>query len=294
MKQALFKTPIPPDQTLVVKDLIEPYFDPFWHFHTEYQLFVVLKGSGTRFVGDNISPFESGDMVLTGPNLPHLWRCEEHFFIEQDPNGTRGIVVYFQKDMLGEEFWKRKEGFAISQLLKQSERGLEISSRDSDKLLPLFIQMAEESGFGKVLLLLEILHQLSEHTKIYPLASLGYKPMFRHSDTERLNRVQSYIFKNYKSGLSLKEAASIANMSPSAFSRYFKQRTHKKFSQFVSEVRIGHACKLLLEDQMNVSEVAFACGFPTLSNFNKQFRMIMDKSPSEYKQTYEETMPLSH
>jgi AraC-like DNA-binding protein len=286
MKEALFKPPIPPEHSLVVKELLDPYFDPNWHFHSEYQLFVVLKGQGTRFVGDNISPFGPGDMVLTGPNLPHLWRCDEPYFAHEQAEATQGIVVYFQEQMLGESFLERQEARSLRDLLQLSRRGIAISGPSHPTLMQLIDQMRKAEGFRQVLLLLEMLHLLSEDKSIRPIASLGYVPVLRPADTERLNRVHTYLFQHFKSPIALEEVASIANMSPSAFSRYFKQRTHKKFSQFVSELRVGHACKLLLEEQAKVVEVAYACGFPTLSNFNKQFRSITGKSPREYRQAY--------
>lgn len=286
MKGALLKPPIPPDQTLVVKHLLDPYFDPNWHSHTEYQLFTVLQGSGTRFVGDNISPFEAGEVVLTGPNLPHLWRSDESYFAKNEAQATAGIVVYFHEEIFGETFWDRKEAQKIRHLLRLSRRGILIRGRFAERIIELKKSMLLAEGFRLVLVLMEILHLLSEAKELEPIASIGYEPTLRPKDTEKLNRVQSYIFEHFKSGLNLKEAANIANMSPSAFSRYFKQRTHKKFSDFVSEVRIGHACKLLLQDQWTIATVAYECGFNTLSNFNKQFKSIAGKSPREYRQAY--------
>jgi AraC-like DNA-binding protein len=287
MKEALFKPPLSPDRVLLVKDLVEPYFDPYWHFHQEYQLFVVIRGSGTRFVGDNISSFQAGDLVLSGPNLPHLWRCEESFFLTAKPAATRGIVVYFRGDLLGSSIRQSEEGEKLGRLLELSRRGLQVVGPLRHTLQAQLMELPELSGFSQVLQLLQILHQMSESEAVQPIASLGYVPMLRPADTERLNRVQSYLFQHYRSRISLTEAAAIAHMSPSAFSRYFQQRTHKKFSQFVSELRIGHACKLLQAGQSNISEIAFASGFPTLSNFNKQFRAITGQTPSAYRQWYE-------
>lgn len=286
MKEALLKPPIPPDQTVVVKHLLDPYFDPNWHFHTEYQLFTVLEGSGTRFVGDNIAPFEAGEIVMTGPNLPHLWRSDESYFAGKQAGATAGIVIYFHEEIFGEAFLDRKEAQKIRHLLALSRRGILIRGGFAERLVTLKKAMLEAEGFSLVLALLEILHLLSEAETLEPIASVGYQPTLRPMDTEKLNRVQTYIFEHFRSGLNLQEAANIANMSPSAFSRYFKQRTHKKFSDFVSEVRIGHACKLLLKDQWTIATVAYECGFNTLSNFNKQFKAITGKSPRAYRQTY--------
>lgn len=286
MKEALHKPPIPPDQSLVVKYLLDPYFDPNWHFHTEYQLFTVLEGSGTRFVGDNIAPFEAEEIVLTGPNLPHLWRSDESYFAANQAEATAGIVIYFREEIFASAFLDRKEGQKIRHLLELSRRGILIRGRFAERLIGLKRAMLKAEGFSLVLALLEILHLISEGAELEPIASIGYQPTLRPMDKEKLNRVQNYIFEHFRSGLNLEEAASIANMSPSAFSRYFKQRTHKRFSDFVSELRIGHACKLLLQDRWTISSVAFESGFNTLSNFNKQFKTITGKSPREYRRTY--------
>lgn len=290
MKEALFKPPVPPGRALVVKDLVDPYFDPNWHFHAEYQLFVVLRGTGTRFVGDNISPFEVGDTVLTGPNLPHLWRSDQAYFDQPRAEATRGVVVYFRENLLGDSFWQSHESQPLRRLLELSRRGIEVTSPLRERMADRLQHMLTMGGLPQVLALLDVLHQLAESEQWQPIASLGYVPVLRPADTERLNRVQAYMFQHYKSKLSLSEAANIAHMSPSAFSRYFQQRTHKKFSQFVSELRIGHACKLLQQSSGSIAEVAFASGFSTLSNFNKQFRAITGKTPREYRQAYEQAM----
>src|SRR5690606_2129537 len=126
MKSALSKSPIPNNRAFVVRSLKEAYFDPDWHFHPEYQLFVVLRGTGTRFIGDHVKAFKAGDMVLTGPNLPHLWRSDAEYFEGDDKLWTEGLVIYFQDDFLGNSLLEKEEAFQIKRLFRKAYSGLEI------------------------------------------------------------------------------------------------------------------------------------------------------------------------
>ena len=130
VKQPLRKDLEPVAASFIVKELIESHFDPNWHFHPHYQLFLVEEGTGTRFIGDSIKPFGPGDLVFLGPNLPHLWRSDQAYFTQQPAPKkssltTRGIVVYFQEDFLGHDFFDKQELVPLRQLLNHARQGLE-------------------------------------------------------------------------------------------------------------------------------------------------------------------------
>jgi AraC-like DNA-binding protein len=285
MKQFVRKSAIPESRTFVVKDLIAPHFDPNWHFHPEYQLFLVLKGKGTRFVGDNIKHFRENDMVFTGPNLPHLWRNDDWYFKKNGPRQTRGIVIYFQPDLLG-SFLNKDEMDSIHHLLERSQRGLEIKGETNRMVSKWMTELVAMKGLPSIIQLLKILDALAESSECAPIAHAGYVNLNKQSETGRMTLVYEHVMKNFKQRLSLAEVASLTNMSMSSFSRYFKSRANKSFSNFLSEIRIGHACKMLHEESVNISQVSDASGFPTLSNFNKQFKEITGKTPLQYKKAY--------
>jgi AraC-like DNA-binding protein/quercetin dioxygenase-like cupin family protein len=288
MKAALQKSPISSDHAFEVKFLNTPHFDPNWHFHSEYQLFVVLKGTGTRFIGDHVSPFKKGDMVFTGPDLPHLWRSDMEYF-EGDKNfWTEGIVIYFHEHFLGNEFLQKKEMYLLRQLFIKAQRGMEIVGGTAEKAEKLMLDLSQTTDFESILILLNLLNLLSCTNDYNLLASAGYTNSLKESDTERMNKVHAYVMKNFREKITLEEVAAIANMTPTSFSRYFKTHANKTFSDFLTEIRVGYSCKLLIEKKMNVSQICYDSGFYTLSNFNRQFKAVTHYNPLEYRRKYTE------
>lgn len=286
MKQPLQKSRIPDSKAFVVKELIAPYFDKNWHFHSEYQLFWVLKGRGTRFIGDQMKPFKEGEMILTGPNLPHLWRNDQEYFQKNSKLNTHGIVVYFPEDFLGGSLWEKEEFEDIRNLLLKSHRGLEITGKTNLKLRGLLQNLVHLKGTASILGLLEILNTLAHAKDCEPITHASYVNTNKESEKDRMNQVYEYVMENFKQKIFLKEVAALANMTESAFSRYFTSRMNKPFSEFLSDVRIGHACKLLHEAEANVSEICYESGFQTLSNFNRQFKERMGVTPMVYRKDY--------
>jgi len=282
LKSALQKSPIPKSHAFVAKALRESIFDPNWHFHSEYQLFMVLKGSGTRFIGDDIKPFKAGDFTFTGPNLPHLWRSDT----DSDGSVSEGIVVYFNENLIGESLLQKEESITLKQLFQNSLRGIEVTGHSTDTIKKILQTLLQSQGFEGVLELLKLLHFISKSPDAHLLASPGYTNTLKVGDTERMNKVYAHVMKHYKEKIRLQTLAELTNMTPTSFSRYFKSHANKTFSEFVSEIRIGHACKLLIEQKTNVSQACYESGFQTLSNFNRQFKNSTGRTPLEYKQTY--------
>ena len=286
MKSALQKSPIPNSHAFVAKLLRQPNFDPIWHFHPEYQLFMVLKGSGTRFIGDHVKHFKEGDITFTGPNLPHMWRSDNEGYAVEENLWSEGIVVYFHDDFIGKSLLQKEEMIKLRQLFQKSLRGLDVTGRTADTIRSMINNLLHLEGMESVLELFKILNCLANTTESTVLASPGYTNSLKEGDTERMNNVHAYVMKNFKNKIELGTVASLANMTPTSFSRYFKIHANKTFSEFLSEIRIGHACKLLIENKMNIGEACYESGFQTLSNFNKQFKAITKRTPLSYKKEY--------
>jgi len=288
MKPLLKKSLESLNQSYIVRNLREPYFDPNWHFHPHYQLFTVIEGAGTRFIGDDIRHFEAGDTVFLGPNMPHLWRSDRAYFERDSSLQTEGIVVYFTADFLGKEFFEKPEMYAIKQFFTLSERGLDLTHSHSLKAIIVndLMELNALSGFEGILKLLSILQKLSTCTDYQFIASVNYENTHKVSETERMHLVHEYVLKHYKEKISLSAVAALANMTEAAFCRYFKTRTNKTFSDFVREIRIGHACKLLLAGKMSIAQVSYESGFNTVSNFNSQFKAMKGQSPKQYQKIY--------
>ncbi|MDZ7900732.1 MAG: AraC family transcriptional regulator [Arcicella sp.] len=286
MKNPLNKNIDSPNQSYIVRELKEPHFDPNWHFHPHYQLFVVLEGSGTRFIGDNIQHFEAGDMVFLSPDLPHLWRSDEVYFRPDSGLQTHGIVLYFTEDFLGKEFFEKNEMLKLRTLLLNASRGLEIKGDLRTKILQILSQLIHLQGFDGILKVLEMLNLLANFNDFEYISSIGYTNPYKSSETERMRKVHDYTLANYRTSMNLDEVASLAGMATSAFCRYFKARTNKTFFDFVSELRIGFACKLLMDNQLSITQICYESGFNTLSNFNKQFKHLKGQTPSEYREAF--------
>ena len=268
--------------SVTVLDLRESFFDPNWHFHPHYQLFTVLEGTGTRFIGDSIQYFEAGDTDFLGPNLPHLWRSDKMYFENNSTLKTHGIVLYFTEDFLGSDFFEKSEMSVLNALLKNSSRGLVWSGKTKQHVIDRLLDLRNIKGFKRILILLDLLHSLSQSKDYQFITNENYTNLHKLSETERMQKVYEYVSKNFKDTIKLSDIAEKVNMSEAAFCRYFKKRTNRSFVDFVNEIRIGNACKLLSQNTLNVSGICFESGFNTISNFNFHFKKIVGKTPSEY------------
>ena len=286
MKPLLEKSIESLNQSFLVKKLHEPFFDPNWHFHPHYQLFTVIKGTGTRFIGDDIRHFEEGDTVFLGPNMPHLWRSDRNYFEKESLLKTEGIVVYFKEDFLGNDFFEKPEMFDIKSFLKNSERGLDLTGTLGEDMVSDLKELLGLTGFEGISKLLNILHKLSITNDYQYISSSNYTNTHKISETERMRIVHEYVLKHFKENINLSTVASLSNMTEAAFCRYFKSRTNKTFSDFVKEIRIGNACKILQDENKSISQTCYESGYNTVSNFNNQFKSLKGVSPLQYQKLY--------
>ncbi|WP_117882376.1 AraC family transcriptional regulator [Aureibaculum luteum] len=262
-----------------------PYFLKIWHYHPELELVVILKSEGTCFVGDSIEKFEVGDVILIGENVPHMWLNDEDYFKRNLKGGAKAIAVHFKQDYLGATFFETREMKHLSELFERARYGLKFLNINKS-LIEDILSMLKQTGFEKTISFLNILNELAKHSTTKKLSSEGFINSFKATKSDTQNKVMAYIFKNFNKTITLDNAAQIANMNASAFSRYFKRINRKTFSRYVSEIRIGYACKLLLEDKINISAVCYESGFNNISNFNRQFKLIMNCTPSIYVQEH--------
>lgn len=286
MKAALQKSTIPPSQIFVIRQLDEKHFDPVWHAHSEYQLFVVLNGTGTRFIGDSIKAFKPGELIFTGPHLPHLWRSDEIYFEKEGVACSSGIVIYFNHDFLGDHIMEKEEMVMIKKLFARSIRGLDFFGQKKLQVIKMMRELIGMKGVQSVVHLLGILEILAGTREYHYISSKAYDDVLNKDEADRLNHVYEYVLKNFRRKILLEELADLLYMTPTSFSRYFSIKYNKPFSKFVAEIRIKHACKLLTETEDSIAQVCYGCGFNTLSNFNKQFKDIMLRKPTEYKEEF--------
>ncbi len=278
----LHKLPISTDASFVYSKWDCNYFDKPWHFHKEYELVLINKGKGTRFIGDNVSYFQEGDLTLIGSDIPHLYRNNEEYYKENSALEVSSIFIHFTKDFLGNQFFEVPEMKLVQRLLDKSSLALQIEGKTKLHIINKLNDMYDEKPPHRLLSLLEILIQLSHSRDLKPLLSPGFHAN-NTGDTDRINKVFEFILKNYTDEIYVEQIASNLNMSPASFSRYFKHHTHKTFSDYVTEIRIGQACRLLMENNCSISEICYMSGFENLSNFYRHFKKIIGIIPKEYR-----------
>ena len=258
-------------------------YDCPWHLHPEYELILVVQGRGYRIVGDQITSLQAGDLVLVGPNLPHIYQTDEH--------GDHGraqihcVLIQFE-----EQAWSGLLGLPalepVRRLLNRAALGLEVTGRTRQRVAQVMLEMGDWAGLRRINAFLEILDLLSRARGCHTISSVGFADQVRAFDEERVNRIWQYIHQRLEQPLRLPELARLVHMSEGAFSRFFRTRMGKTFPAIVNELRVGRACRLLAESDLPVTDVALACGYTNLSNFNRQFHRLKRTTPLAFRKRY--------
>ncbi|MFS4445305.1 AraC family transcriptional regulator [Maribacter sp. 2307UL18-2] len=250
------------------------------HSHKNFELNFISSGAGRRIVGDHISGFEKGDLVLMGPDLPHCWEL-----LEEDQKAFC-IVTHFSEDIVTSDFFKMPELEKVVNLLKESKRGLRFKVKEGKRMRLELEKMTQLEGLDYYIHLLRIFNTLlktEEREKLSnPIAQEG---SFTRN-LEKINKVYEYVFQHIQEGVKLEAAASVLNMAPNSFCRFFKKKTGLTFMEYVKRVRVGIAAKLLAETDKQVTQICFESGYNNLANFNFYFKNIMGKTPSEYRRSF--------
>ena len=269
--------------TFMIKELNVPYFTNTHHFHKDYEIVFVKKSSGKRIVGDHVDNFNDDDLVFVGPDLPHAWFNDSVYYENREELQAQSVVIYLKKTWLEHSVLPLPQTGKLKKLLENSHRGIRFYGETARQIRLLVSDLYRVEGFRQVADLFTVLFLMSETKECELLAGINYLNTHSENETARLNRVYEYVMRNFAGQIRLEHAADIANMSPNAFCRYFRKQTGKNFSQFVNEIRVGHACSLLVKNEMSVTEVCYESGYQSVTNFNKFFRRIMGKSPVEYR-----------
>ncbi len=266
----------------LIKD--KPDTKPIWHFHPELQLVFVAKGSGKRHIGNHLSYYQNGDLVLIGSNLPHMG------FQKGLYHNSTEVVVQMRPDFLGNNFMNLPEMGPIENLLERSKLGLAFNGKTKRIVGQKLLNMNDKDALERLLALLEILDILS-HSKDYKILNAeSYALDIETLDHDRMTAIYGFVKENFSQSIPLEEIAQVANMTVPAFCRYFKKITNKTFITFLNEYRVTHACKLLSESGLSIAEVSFESGFNNLSHFNKSFKKFTQQSPKEYRQAFRQVI----
>ncbi len=268
------------DKSFHCRHFEQGYFKYILHHHQEYELTYVLKGSGKRFVGDNISEFKKGDLVFIGPNLPHTWYSK---------NQSETLVIQFKENFLGNDFISLPEMRKVKLLFDASVYGLTFSKKISAEVGGKMVELKNATSVKKIIALLDVLEILSSTDDITKLSKKRFPKNLEEKNVNRIDRVFSYINENYTKKISLQKISTIATMNPNSFCRFFKQTTGKSFSVYVADLRIGTACKMLIETDLPISQICYNAGYMNLSNFNRKFLEVKGTSPRNYRKEFNST-----
>lgn len=295
MKPHFLKVPAQPSSSFSIRHDILPTFRGIWHYHPELELHYVIKGEGVRFIGDNISNFSAGEILLLGEKLPHCWRCKEEYFHPDSGLNVEVIVIHFLPDCLGRYLLNLPEAYLLNKLFERAKSGIIVNGPAKTQLAKLMRSAVNATHLDRVIVLLSILKVLAENEE-FDSITLSHSEFHQsnESDTIRLNKVCAYTLAKYKKEITLQEIASIANLSITSFCRYFKLMTKKTYSDFLTEIRISHACRFLIEDKMPTEVICFECGFNNISNFYRHFKKVTNMTPLEYKRGYSKAQPAEY
>jgi AraC-like DNA-binding protein len=286
MRPQLLKVSKEPQHSFSVRRDLVPYVNNRWHYHAEVELIHFKKGEGTQFIGDNIKRFNAGDVVLVGSNLPHYWRFDDAYFEEDAPVAADVRVAHFCEDFWGSQFLQLPENVHIRTILDKAKRGLQITGKTRQKVAELLDSLLHTSNNHRIILLMEALNIIADCKHLTALSSIGFKYNLVENEKDRINAIYDYSIKNFKRTIQLDEIAGVANISPNSFCRYFKSRTRKTYSQFLIEIRVGHACKLLIENNLSIKQLCYESGFNNFTSFHKYFKLITNKSPLIYQKEF--------
>ena len=286
MRPCLLKVLKGPDSSFSVRRDLVPHVNNRWHYHTEVELIHFKKGEGTQFIGDNIKRFKAGDVILVGSNLPHYWRFDDSFFEENTKTTADVRVSHFNENFWGEQFLQLPENNNIKTILEKAKRGLQVTGKSKQQVAEKLEQLLHSESSQRIILLIEALSAVANCKQLVTLSSIGFKPYLVKVESDRINSIYEYSIKNFRNKIQLEEIAEVANISPNSFCRYFKSRTRKTYSRFLIELRVGHACKLLIENNQCLKRLCYDSGFNNFTSFHKYFKMITGKSPLIYQKEF--------
>lgn len=285
MKLHFHKVPMQIESSFSIRHNVMP-FGTMWHYHPELELHYIIKGEGVRFIGDNISNFSAGEFVLLGENLPHTWHCDEEYLQKNSGQEVEAVVLHFLPTCIGEDFLLLPEARLLPRLFEKAKKGMLIINETREKVAELILSATKTENLDRIISLLSILNILSETEDYQTITKANTFYQSDEYETERLNVVCNYTLSNYSKVISLEEIASISNLTITSFCRYFKLMTKKTYYDFLTEIRISHACRFLIEDKFSIDQIADKCGFYNIPNFYRQFKKVVGTTPLTYKRKY--------
>jgi AraC-like DNA-binding protein len=256
-----------------------------WHYHDYYEISFITEGTGKRFVADSMDEFFPGDLVFVAPNIPHTWVVEK----EQVTTNVRKLeMVYLQftETTLSKDMLVLSEFTNAATALKLSESGIRVTGKTLDEASNMLLQMPYSNSFNRYILFLELLDLIGKSNDLIPLASKDYINKRFHSDNKRIQTIHEYFMKHYRDEIDLTQIASLVSMAEGSLCRFFKMQMGMTIFEYLNKIKVDFACKLLMNKEISITEVAYDSGFNNLSHFNKQFKSFTGVTPKAYRKKY--------
>jgi AraC-like DNA-binding protein len=259
----------------------DAYFRRPWHYHPEFEILLITKGFGTRMTGDHFEPFEEGDLILLGGNLPHAWISDAHFLKEDNNDVCESIFIQFRKSVFGTHFIDMPEMESIRTILTKAERGLKIEGNNKTEITKHMLSLEKQSPLEQMLTLIRIL-DLMHQSEYKILASNNYaqRGIFK---SPKMTKAHNYIMQNFKHEIDINSCAQHLGMTTPSFCRFFKKQSNVTFSVYLNYMRINFAQKLLRKTELPIKEIAFECGYVSVVYFNQKYKKMTDLSPREFR-----------
>ncbi|PTN07433.1 AraC family transcriptional regulator [Mangrovibacterium marinum] len=283
MKILPFKIAKPVNESFWIQNDHLPHLYDILHQHDEFQITLIQESTGNAIAGNRICEFSPGDIFVFGGKLPHAFRNDAVYYDPANYLQARALSVYFEWNVLGASFWALPETKELQDLVHRAEQGIFFPAKANRAIAAKIEELATATATDRLILLLTVLKQLTttEHFEI--LSTGGAYNNLNETDEMRLDAIYRFTLKEYYRPISLQEIADVAHMTTNSFCRYFKTRTRKSYLDFLTEFRIGQACKLLQQEEFGIADIAVQVGFGNLSNFNRKFKQLNDCTPKEYR-----------
>jgi AraC-like DNA-binding protein len=257
-----------------------------WHFHSEYEIIYVQEGNGERFVADSMESFSPGDIILMGSNVPHYMRSAEKYYAGDASLRVKGVIIQFAHDYMTHTISRYADVTPVKWLLEKADRGIHFPYPDNKDIIECINNLPTNKGVERITNLLLLLDKMANFQSKRILGSLHFSSQPSLFADSRIKKVLSYITFHYTENIKLENIVSVVSMNTSAFCRYFKEKTGKSYVEYIQDLRIGYACKLLISTSYDISQISIECGFNTTCHFNKIFKRNTGLTPSEYRKQF--------
>lgn len=286
--ELIIDAPIAGQKKIWIKIVEASHFDHPFHFHNLCELVWLEKGSGKLIIGDYVGTFDEDEVILKAPELPHLWKSDAKFYKQNPKLRTKAISIYFPQDLISHITDDVNNIRMYEDLMLRAQRGLRFTGTGRQAIIKQIVKTARSKGLTQIGVFLKTVDLLLQTKDCSSLASINYQKSTDENEIQRFNIVYQHLLLNFHQEITLQEVANICNMSPNSFCRFFKKKTQKTFIQYLNEIRIGHACKLLLDGDLTLKSICYASGYNNPVSFFSAFKQVKQMTPKGYREMFKQ------